>query len=97
MFFNVEQLAKLAKIKISDDEKLILEKSLENIINMFDKLNEVDLHISKDENLEEILLKDLPSMHYRVDMEYASMSNRSLIFNSPKSLAGCFVIPKIME
>ena len=97
MFFNVEQIAKLAKIKISEDEKIILEKSIESIIKMFDKLNEVDLHMNLDKTLEEILLEDLPEMRYREDKEDVSMSNEELISNSPQSTLGCIVVPKIVE
>ena len=64
---------------------------------MFDKLNEVDLHMNLDKTLEEILLEDLPEMRYREDKEDVSMSNEELISNSPQSTLGCIVVPQIVE
>ena len=97
MDFNVKKIAKLAKIKITDKEEKKLEKNIQDIIKMLNKLNYVDLKIDEDRDLEEILLEELPAMEYRDDVIKESMSNEELSKLAPKSVAGCIVVPKIIE
>lgn len=97
MDFDVKRIAKLAKIKITDEEEIKLEKNIQDIIHMLENLDKVDLEINQDEKLEDILLNDLPPMKYREDIINSSMSNNELVRNAPKSLAGCIVVPKIVE
>lgn len=97
MDFNVKKIAKLAKIKITDKEEKKLEKNIQDIIKMLDKLNYVDLKIDEDRDLEEILLEELPAMEYRDDVIKESMSNEELSKLAPKSVAECIVVPKIIE
>ena len=97
MHFNVEEIANLAKIKITDAEANELEKSMNEIIAMIEKLNEADLNIKDGEKLGEILLEELLPMDFREDEESESMSNEELLMNAPKSVAGCIIVPKTIE
>lgn len=97
MHFNVEEIAKLAKIKITDAEANELEKSMNEIIAMIEKLNEADLNIKDGEKLGDILLEELLPMDFREDEESESMSNEELLMNAPKSVAGCIIVPKTIE
>lgn len=97
MDFDLKKIAKLAKIKIADQEEEMLEKSIRDIIKMIDKINEVDLKDDEDRDLEEILLEELPAMEYRDDVIKESISNEELSKLAPKSIAGCIVVPKIVE
>ena len=97
MHFNVEEIAKLAKIKITDAEANELEKSMHEIIAMIEKLNEADLNIKDGEKLGDSLLEELIPMDFREDEESESMSNEELLINAPKSVAGCIIVPKTIE
>lgn len=97
MHFNVEEIANLAKIKITDAEANELEKSMNEIIAMIEKLNEADLNIKDGEKLGDILLEELLPMDFREDEESESMSNEELLMNAPKSVAGCIIVPKTIE
>lgn len=97
MHFNVEEIAHLAKIKITDAEANELEKSMNEIIAMIEKLNEADLNIKDGEKLGNILLEELIPMDFREDEESKSMSNEELLMNAPKSVAGCIIVPKTIE
>ena len=97
MHFNVEEIANLAKIKITDAEANELEKSMNEIIAMIEKLNEADLNIKDGEKLGDILLEELLPMDFREDEESESMSNKELLMNAPKSVAGCIIVPKTIE
>lgn len=94
MNVNMEKIAKLAKIKITQQEKITIEKNIHDIIKMLEKL---DIGINKNEKLEDVLLKDFPNMNYREDNVELSMDNNNLINNAPKAYAGCIVVPKIVN
>ncbi len=97
MDFNVKKIAKLAKIKITDEEEIKLEKNIQKIIHMLEKLNTVDLGVNSGKELEDILLSDLPSMRYREDIVDEYISSRDLLYNVPECIADCIVVPKIVE
>ncbi len=97
MNVDVEKIAKLAKIKITQQEKINLEKSIKGIIKMLEKLDKVDMGISENEKLEDVLLNDLVNMKYRNDIIKPSMNNKELINNAPKAYAGCIVVPKTVN
>lgn len=97
MDFNVEEIAKLARIKVTDAEAKELEKSINEIIVMLENLNEADLNIKEGEKLGDILLGDLLPMDFREDEESKSMANEELLINAPESVAGCIIVPKTIE
>ena len=97
MDFNVEEIAKLAKIKMTDSESKELEKSINKVIAMLENLNEADLNIKKGEKLGDVLLEDLLPMGFREDEESESMLNEELLINAPESVAGCIIVPKTIE
>lgn len=97
MDFNVEEIAKLARIKVTDAEAKELEKSINEIIVMLENLNEADLNIKEGEKLGDILLGDLLPMDFREDEESKSMPNEELLINAPESVAGCIIVPKTIE
>lgn len=98
MDFDVKKIAKSAKLKINKDEEATLEKNIKDIINMIERLDKIKLDdIGNDDSLESILLADLPNMKYREDIQEESVSNKELLDNAPKSLAGCIIVPKTVE
>ena len=98
MEFDVKQIAKSARLKITKEEEIIFEKNILDIIKMIERLNQVNFSdIDIEGSLEDILLKDLPDMKYRDDVQTKSMTNKELRESAPKALAGCIIVPKIVE
>lgn len=97
MDFNVEEIAKLARIKVTEAEVRELEKSINEIIVMLENLNEADLNIKEGEKSGDILLEGLLPMDFREDEESESMSNEELLSNAPESVAGCIIVPRTIE
>ncbi len=97
MDFDIKKIAKLAKLRITEEEEKLFTENIKSVIKMIDKL---DVHVANevgDEKLECVLLKDLKPMKYREDVVEDSMPNDELVVNSPKSMAGCIVVPKVLE
>ncbi len=89
---DVEHVADLARLYITDEEKKALEGELSAIIDFADKLSEVDT-----EGIE-------PAAHaihiqnvFRKDEIVPSYKREELIENAPDKQAGCFAVPRIVE
>lgn len=89
---DVEHVADLARMYISDEEKKALESELSAIIDFADKLSEADT-----EGIE-------PAAHaihiqnvFRKDEVAPSYKREALIANAPDKQAGCFAVPRIVE
>lgn len=89
---DVEHVADLARMYISDEEKKALENELSAIIDFADKLAEADT-----EGIE-------PAAHaihiqnvFRKDEVVPSYKREDLIANAPDKQAGCFAVPRIVE
>ena len=89
---DVEHVADLARMYISDEEKKALENELSAIIDFADKLAEADT-----KGIE-------PAAHaihvqnvFRKDEVVDSYKREELIENAPDKQAGCFAVPRIVE
>ena len=89
---DVNHVADLARIYISDDEKKALESELSAIIAFADKLSEADTDGIQ------------PAAHaihiqnvFRKDEVKPSYKREDLIENAPEKQAGCFSVPRIVE
>lgn len=89
---DVEHVADLARMYISDEEKKALESELSAIIDFADKLSEADT-----DGIE-------PAAHaihiqnvFRSDEVVPSYKREELIENAPDKQAGCFAVPRIVE
>ena len=90
--FNIDYVAKLARIDLSPDEKARLGPQLEAILGYVAKLKEVNV-----EGVE-------PTAHAfplvnvtRPDVVTGSLSNDEALRNAPAKAGGLFVVPKIVE
>jgi aspartyl-tRNA(Asn)/glutamyl-tRNA(Gln) amidotransferase subunit C len=88
---EVERIAHLSRLKLSDD-KAAMQANLENILAHFDKLNELDTtnvqptaHILPVQNV------------LREDVVIPSMDREKLTANAPQREDGCYVVPKVVE
>ena len=89
---DVEHVADLARMYITDEEKKALESELSAIIDFADKLSEADT-----DGIE-------PAAHaihiqnvFRKDEIIPSYKREELIENAPEKQAGCFAVPRIVE
>ena len=88
MKVDMDKIAKLSKLSISDSEKEKFEKQIENMIAMVEKLPEIDGKTYVDAS---------KRMELRPDEVQPSMDRASLLENAPEVLAGCVAVPKTME
>lgn len=89
LILNLEQLAQL---ELSEEERILLQKDLENIIEMVDKLQEIDtngleslVHLGNDNS---IVRQDLPGIQLT---RSESLSNASVQDGQ------YFLVPKVIE
>jgi aspartyl-tRNA(Asn)/glutamyl-tRNA(Gln) amidotransferase subunit C len=89
---QVEYVAKLARLAISEEEKVVFGKQLSSILTYVETLNRVDTtdveptsHVIPMQNV------------LREDSVRPSLSSEAALANAPDSDAGCFRVPKIIE
>ncbi len=89
MNIDIKHIAKLSRLKIEDDKLEEFENQMQNIVNMVEKLPDIDEEMVLDENNPMILRKD-----EAVTDKY---SRQELMANAPQVKAGCLVVPKTVE
>lgn len=89
MNIDIKHIAKLARLKISDDELSKFEGEMQNIVNMVENLPDIDDELVLDEKNPMILRKDKA-----VSDKY---TRQELMANAPQVKAGCLVVPKTVE
>ncbi|MDI3518239.1 MAG: aspartyl-tRNA(Asn)/glutamyl-tRNA(Gln) amidotransferase subunit [Caldanaerobacter sp.] len=89
---EVEYIAKLARLKFTEEEIEAMAQELSKILDYVNKLNELDT-----ENVE-------PTAHivpihnvFREDEVKPSMPREKVLMNAPYKEQGCFKVPKIIE
>ena len=88
---DIEHVAKLARLKLTDTEKKKFSKQMEIIIEHIEKLNKLDT-----QNV-------LPTAHviglsniFRQDVAAKPLTNQDLINDSPAHSKGHYEVPKII-
>ncbi len=89
---DIDYVAKLARIELSDEEKSKYSKQLGQILEYFEKLSKIDVSGVE------------PSAHarpvynvWRTDEESPSMSLEDALMNAPKSRDDQIVVPKVVD
>ncbi len=89
---EIGQVALLARLKLSDDEKELFTRQVGSIIDYIEKLNELDI-------------KDIePTAHvlqvknvFREDKSRPSLPREKALQNAPESNDNFYRVPKIIE
>jgi len=88
---DVEYVAELAKLELSQKEKFKCQKELDNIIEYIDQLNELNTenvpitsHVIPLENV------------FREDRALPSLSQDQALANAPQKKDGFFKVPKVI-
>ncbi len=89
MNIDIKKVAKLSRLRISEEDIPKFEKDMQNIVDMVDKLPDVsDLTLTLDRN---------NPMALRADEIGVSIKRAEMLQNAPQVEAGCYVVPKVVE
>ncbi len=89
MNIDIRHIAKLARLRIEDDQFEKFEKEMQNIVDMVENLPDIDEELALDENDPMTLREDCA-----VTDKY---TRQELMANAPQVKAGCLVVPKTVE
>lgn len=89
MNVDIKHIAKLSRLKIEEDKLAKFEKDMQNIINMVDKLPDVEDSLILDKDNAMTLRKDIAVQD--------KFTRDELLTNAPMVQAGCIVVPKTVE
>jgi aspartyl-tRNA(Asn)/glutamyl-tRNA(Gln) amidotransferase subunit C len=89
---EVEHVAKLARLELSDTEQEMLTDQLSNILTYVEQLNELDTKgvepTSHVLDINNVMRDDVPS---------GSLTQERALANAPDKAAGHYRVPKIIE
>lgn len=89
MNVDIKHVAKLAKLRINDDELSRFESEMSDIIGMVESMPEIN---------DEWLLDEQNAMELRKDeLADKKLSRDQVLKNAPKVVAGCVVVPKTVD
>ena len=89
MNIDIKHIAKLARLRIEDDQLDKFESEMENIVGMVEKLPEIQDEMTLDPDNPMILRKDVAVQD--------KFTRQELMQNAPQVKAGCLVVPKTVE
>lgn len=89
---TVRRIARLARIKITDDEAVGLESELSAILDWVEQLSEVDT-----ESVEPMTRVVPISLKQREDIVKDGEKPNEIVANAPMSEDDFFVVPKVVE
>lgn len=89
MNIDIKHIAKLARLRIEDDQLDKFESEMENIVGMVEKLPDIQDEMTLDSDNPMILRKDVAVQD--------KFTRQELMQNAPQVKAGCLVVPKTVE
>ncbi len=87
---DVEHVAKLARLELTEDEKVLYTKQLGDVLKYVDQMNEVDT--SNVKPMTQVI--DFVNV-MREDVPEHEISKEALMANAPEEENGFFKVPKI--
>lgn len=88
----VDKLAKLAKLRFDDNEKVEIKKDLQRMISFVEKLNELDL-----EGVQPVLHMSEETNVLREDEIKGSVAREKALQNAPLHDEQFFKVPKVIR
>ena len=89
---DIEYVLKLARLRLTEEEKQKLIKQMGDVIGFVDKLNEIDTtgieptaHVLPIHNV------------FREDIVQQSFDRDKILQNASSKKDGCFLVPKVVE
>ncbi len=89
---QIEQVANLSRIKLTDNEKNVFREQLTGILGYIEKLNELDT----DDVLPMAYATSIKNV-FREDQQVSSFPRQEILELSPSSANGFFKVPKVLE
>lgn len=89
MNIDIKHIAKLARLRIEDDQLDKFESEMQNIVGMVEKLPDIQDEMTLDPDNPMILRKDVAVQD--------KFTRQELMQNAPRVKAGCLVVPKTVE
>ena len=89
MNIDIKHIAKLARLRIEDDQLDKFESEMENIVGMVEKLPDIQDEMTLDPDNPMILRKDVAVQD--------KFTRQELMQNAPQVKAGSLVVPKTVE
>lgn len=89
MNIDIKHIAKLARLRIEDDQLDKSESEMQNIVGMVEKLPDIQDEMTLDPDNPMILRKDVAVQD--------KFTRQELMQNAPQVKAGCLVVPKTVE
>ena len=89
---TVGKIARLARIKVTEQEKDVLSAELSNILKMIEELNAVNT-----DGVEPLTSVVQMQMFEREDKVTDGAIPEKILQNAPEQTAGFFVVPKVVE
>jgi aspartyl-tRNA(Asn)/glutamyl-tRNA(Gln) amidotransferase subunit C len=88
----VARIARLARIRVTDDEKTSLAAELTQVMSWVDELRTVDT-----EGVEPMTSVVGARLKTRADIVTLNVSRDEVLANAPEPIAGFFTVPKVVE
>ena len=89
---QIEQVASLSRVLLTDKEKDIFREQLADILGYIEKLNELDT-----DNVQPMAYATSLKNVFREDKQESSFARQEILELSPSSTNGFFKVPKILE
>ena len=89
---TVSKIARLARIRLSDDEKTHYASEISGIMQWIEQLQQVNT-----DGVEPLMSVSRATLPLREDVVSKPNTPEELLKNAPKQEFGCFVVPKVIE
>ena len=89
MEMDLKRLAKLSKLRFTEEEEKKFQGEMEKIVEMVEKLPDLDASGP--------LIDPNSPMEMRKDVAEKKFNRDELLKNAPQVQAGCVVVPKVVE
>ena len=91
---EVEYVANLANLAITEGEKQVFIEQLNSILDYVEQLNTLD---TRDvEPTAQVVASDAPGFRFRPDESYSRFSQEESLRNGPETGAGHFKVPQVI-
>lgn len=89
MNFDIAHIAKLARLRMDDEQAEKFSAQMQDIVEMVSRLPELEG--------DAVELDPAHPMTLRPDVVRPSLRREEILQNAPQTEAGCFVVPRVVE